>query len=601
MSNNASSLTNQYSYNLSSPIVWVLSHIARYKSYFTFYILGSVGWHILGSAILPITGMAFDEVLQTTTGQNRLLTISLAILGIVLLRGLFGLAASSSIEIVATNLEADARKELYANLLNKSQTFHNRQRVGDVTARATDDMTQLKLMIAPGIDLVLDSIFSLILPLVFIGFLNVELLLSPLIFTIAFVIAIVHFGNGLGPVSGQLQEQFGHLQADLTEIISGIEIVKSTAQERQETRKFEKNARRYRDFYVQLGLIQARYLPSLLLVLALVGAFLHGLYLFSQGDLSVGSFIAYLGLVGLLRIPTSISNFSPVFIHLGLAAADRIVALIKAEAKPDADQFSHAGNIKGEIVFENVTFSYGSSPVLKDISFRVQPGETVAIVGQTGSGKSTLTKLLNRTYDPNEGRILIDGVDVRDWSLGSLRTQISSIEQNVTLFSKSIAKNIAFGLGEHVDQHLIRLVAQEAQAHKFITGFKDGYDTIVGEQGQTLSGGQRQRLAIARALLTDPRVLILDDATSAVDSATENEIQKAIFRVLKERTTFLITNRLSLVRQADKILVLRKGELIDQGTHHDLLKRCGLYQRIFAAYDDYTFSIPVRVLPNLAR
>jgi ATP-binding cassette subfamily B protein len=246
--------------------------------------------------------------------------------------------------------------------------------------------------------------------------------------------------------------------------------------------------------------------------------------------------------------------------------------------------------MRGEIVFDHVTFGYDGEPVLTDISFVAEPGQTVAIVGETGSGKSTLTKLVNRIYDVTDGCILIDGVDVRDWSLDSLRSQISTIEQDIVLFSRPIAENIAFSLGQKVEIDLIQQAAKDAQAHDFIMETPDGYETVIGERGVTLSGGQRQRLAIARALLTDPRVLILDDSTSAIDSATEDEIQRAIRRVLEGRTTLLITHRLSQIRWADKVVVLRRGRLIDQGTHEELLERCDLYRRIFARYDEIETS-----------
>jgi ATP-binding cassette subfamily B protein len=222
--------------------------------------------------------------------------------------------------------------------------------------------------------------------------------------------------------------------------------------------------------------------------------------------------------------------------------------------------------------------------VLKDISFAAQPGETIAIVGQTGSGKTALTRLINRIYDADSGRVLVDGVDVRDWSMESLRSQISTIEQDVFLFSRTLAENIAFGCADATLVEIER-AAGEAQAHEFITGFRDGYNTEVGERGVTLSGGQRQRIAIARAFLTDPRILILDDSTSAIDSATEDQIQRAMRRISRERTTFLITHRLSQIRWADRILVLRRGELVDQGTHEDLMAHSPDYRRIFARYD----------------
>jgi ATP-binding cassette subfamily B protein len=291
-----------------------------------------------------------------------------------------------------------------------------------------------------------------------------------------------------------------------------------------------------------------------------------------------------MGLLRLLGFPTFISIWTFALIQQGVASARRILHLINTETELDENPQGVARPIRGEIEFDHVSFSYDGAPVLQDISFRANPGETVAIVGETGSGKSTLTKLVNRTYDVTAGRVLVDGVDVRDWNLASLRSQISAIEQDIFLFSRSIADNIAFGAPETATTEDIRRAAQQAQAHDFIMGFANDYRTEIGERGVTLSGGQRQRLAIARAFLTDPRILILDDSTSAIDSATEDEIQKAMRRIMKGRTTLLITHRLSQIRWADRILVLRRGRLVDQGTHDELLARCDAYRRIFARY-----------------
>jgi ATP-binding cassette subfamily B protein len=233
------------------------------------------------------------------------------------------------------------------------------------------------------------------------------------------------------------------------------------------------------------------------------------------------------------------------------------------------------------VTFRDVSFAYNGKTVLQNITFDVEPGETVAIVGRTGSGKSTLTRLINRIYDASSGAVLIDGVDVKDWSLEHLRSQISSIEQDVFLFSRSLRDNIAFGHEEAGDE-VVRRAAREAQADGFISGFPEGYHTVVGERGVTLSGGQRQRIAIARAFITDPRILILDDSTSAIDSATEDEIQQAMRRISSSRTTFIITHRLSQIRWADRILVLDGGRLADSGTHEELMERSPDYRRIFA-------------------
>jgi ATP-binding cassette subfamily B protein len=296
-----------------------------------------------------------------------------------------------------------------------------------------------------------------------------------------------------------------------------------------------------------------------------------------------------MGLMGVLRFPAFISIFTFSLVQMGIAGARRILDLMKEETELDENRAGHTATLRGDIVFEHVTFRLDNDPdnppVLRDISFRAAPGETVAIVGQTGSGMTTLTKLVNRTYDVDEGRILIDGVDVREWNLDSLRSQISTIEQDIFLFSRPIDENIAFSLGQQTDPAAIEAAAKAAQAHDFIQSFANGYKTVVGERGVTLSGGQRQRIAIARALLTDPRILILDDSTSVIDSATEDQIQRAIKRVLKGRTTLLITHRLSQIRWADRILVLDRNEILDQGTHEELMQRCELYRRIFARYE----------------
>jgi len=574
-------IANEYHYNRKNPIRWIISHLLRNKPFIVSFVLASIITNTLYASVPIFTGIAFNTVLQGTSGASQLFRIALIILGVVLVGGVVDLTARLSTEILGKRLATDARDELYVNLLGKSQTFHNRQRVGDIMARAANDMNQLSDMIVPGVDSIVDSFTSLFITLTFIGLLQPQLLLAPVLYTVVFIISLRHYSRKLQPVSNEMRDQFGKINAVLTETVTGIEVVKATAQESQEQRKFEKSARLYRDYYIKNGEIQARYLPPLFLGIALAGAFLHGLFLVMHNQLSIGNLVAYMGLMGIIRFPTFISNWSFNLVQLGIAGANRILTILKEETELDENEDGYSAEMRGQIIFENVTFRYGDTPVLKNISFRAEPGQTVAIVGQTGAGKSTLTKLVNRIYDVDEGHIFIDGVDVRDWSMDALRSQISTIEQDIFLFSRSITDNIAYGLGQNADQAAIEQAAHDAQAHDFIMSFKDGYETVIGERGVTLSGGQRQRIAIARALLTNPRILILDDSTSAIDSATEDEIQKAIRRVLQGRTTLLITHRLSQIRWADKILVLRKGELVDQGTHSELIERCDLYRRIF--------------------
>jgi ATP-binding cassette subfamily B protein len=570
----------------TSPARWVARHILRNPVYVTGAVGGVILHTVLNSLVPVLVGIAFDAILESPPDKERLGYVALALLAIVAVRGLFDLTGSLSAEVLAKRLERDARDELYVSLLGKSQTFHNRQSVGDLMARAANDVRQLNLMVNPGLSLIVDSFTGLVIPIVAIGLLDWRLLAPPLIFTLVFVLSLRRYMRQLNPVSGEMRDRFGRLNAGLQESISGIEVVKSTAQEETEEAKFEAGATAYRDAMVRQGAIQARYLPTLLLAVMNAGAMLLGLWMVTQGEISVGTLVSYFGLIFLLRFPTFISIFTFSLVQIGLASARRIMDLIYEETELDQNPAGKSGAIAGEIVFDDVSFSYDGDPVLEHISFRVAPGQTVAIVGETGSGKSTLTKLVNRIYDVDSGRVLIDGIDVRDWNLDALRSQVSTIEQDIVLFSRSVAENIGFSLGQQTDQNALERAAHDAQAHDFIEELPQGYDTVIGERGVTLSGGQRQRLAIARALITDPRILIIDDSTSAIDSATEDQIQRAIRRVLEDRTTLLITHRLSQIKWADLILVLRKGRLVDCGTHDELMTRCALYRRIFAHYED---------------
>jgi len=443
-------------------------------------------------------------------------------------------------------------------------------------------------MFSPGVMLIIDAAMGTIVPIVLIAGLETRLLLVPSIFMVFLVITIADYSRRLSPVSRAQREAFGQMNAGLAEAIAGIEVVKANAQEKYEWRKFTQDARLFRNYFVRQGEIQAVYLPMLVFSIFWGGAFLHAMLLWRAGALTIGNIISFMGLMGALRFPTFISIFTFDLVQLGIASARRILALINTETELDENEAGVTRPIAGEVTLENVTFAYPGrsnngdepAPVLRDISFTARPGETIAIVGQTGSGKTTLTRLINRIFDVDGGRVLVDGIDVREWSLESLRSQISTIEQDVFLFSRSLAENIAFGNAD-AGPELVEEAAREAQAHDFIVGFPRGYQTEVGERGVTLSGGQRQRIAIARAFLTNPRILILDDSTSAIDSATEDQIQRAMRRISSERTTFIITHRLSQIRWADRILVLRRGELVDQGTHEELMARSADYRRIF--------------------
>jgi ATP-binding cassette subfamily B protein len=407
---------------------------------------------------------------------------------------------------------------------------------------------------------------------------------APAFYIACYVFAVIFFLKRLAPANDVERARFGAMNATLAESIEGVETVKGAAQEEREKTRFAAVVEAWRTASVRLGDVEALYLPGLVLGLTIAFAALHSLWLYSSGVIKLGDVVGYLGLVIFLRVPTFATQFAYPQVSAGLASARRILQLMNTETTLDQNASGHAATMRGDVAFDDVVFGYHDSDAARNAldgaSFAIKAGQTVAIVGQTGSGKSTLTKLINRTYDVDGGAVRVDGIDVRQWNLAALRRQISYIEQDIFLYSRTIAENIAFGV-PGATQSQIEAAARAAQAHAFITTFKDGYSTVVGERGVTLSGGQRQRIAIARAFLTNPKILVLDDSTSAIDSATEDEIQRAMFEVAQGRTTFIITHRLSQIRWADVIVVLRKGRVDAVGSHESLLASSAAYRNIF--------------------
>ncbi|MFO7742992.1 MAG: ABC transporter ATP-binding protein [Anaerolineae bacterium] len=581
--------TDEYHYNRSGPVRWITSHAIRYPIFPLGTVLAAVLNNWAYSYRQVLIGQAFDLIAVPGWERSALLALALGVAAVAAIQGVTGLVRNFSIEFLAQHIERDARDELYVSLLGKSQTFHGKQRIGDIMARATNDVRQLNLMFSPGLMLIIDSAMAIVVPIALIAQLNWRLLLTPFVFVVLWALTVADYNRRLKPVSLAQREQFGEMNAGLAEAVAGIEVVKANAQEQREWSRFVSNARQFRDTFVQQGKIQALYWPMLIFALCWTGGFLHAMLFWRAGGISLGQVVGFIGLMGTLRFPTFISIFSFNLVQLGIAGARRILELLNTETELDENESGVARRIQGEVTFDDVSFGYDGKPVLSEVSFTARPGETVAIVGQTGSGKTTLTRLINRIFDADKGQVLVDGVDVREWHMESLRSQISTIEQDVFLFSRTLAENIAFGCAD-ADEEAIEEAARAAQAHDFITSFSDGYETEIGERGVTLSGGQRQRIAIARAFLTDPRILILDDSTSAIDSATEDQIQRAMRRISRGqpdalRTTFIITHRLSQIRWADRILVLQRGKLADQGTHDELMARSEDYRRLFVRYD----------------
>lgn len=581
---------NTYSSDHSSALRFVWSHIRRHPWVGIGMVIGAFSNAALASVVPIALGRAFEALTIgdiTTVGW-----LCLGVIGSQFTRGALQLMRNFSSETFSQRIERDVRDELYASLLGKSMTYHDMQPVGEIMARVTNDVRELNLMMNPGMNMLVGSGMFLILPLFVSPGIYPALILTPLLFFILYVLVQIRYVRRLHGVAQQVRIAFGNMNARLAESLDGIQVVKGTAQEDQEVALFRSHLEAVRDRFVQQADMEAKYAAALLLALAIVGGFLHSILLYRQGLIDAGQIIAFMGQIQLFGFPTFSSLFSFSRLASGYASAERILNVITAKTELDQNEEGFAGDLIGRIAFEDVTFGYlEGSEVLQNISFDVQPGQTVAIVGQTGSGKSSLTKLINRTYDVNAGRVCVDGRDVRDWNLAALRSQISIIEQEIFLFSRSIADNIRFGKpGASMDEVID--AAKKAQAHEFISQFPDGYETIIGQRGVTLSGGQRQRIAIARAFLTNPRVLVLDDSTSAIDSATEDYIQKAIWAAAKGRTTILITHRLSQIRWADHIIVLRKGKVVAQGKHEDLLQRSDAYRRIFARYEGKTLFVP---------
>lgn len=568
-------------FNHQSPARWILSHLRFHWWLVIVMFLGAFTNALLAAAVPVLVGQAFNTVLTDPSNLRQLINITLILGASQFLRGGLQFARNFGAEVIAQRMERDIRDELYVSMLGKSMTFHNLLPVGDTMARATNDVHEVNLLFSPGINLVIGSGNFLIMPFIVAPTIHPALLLTPTIYTVAYILALWQYLHELQPISDRVRSTFGNMNARLAESLDGIEIVKGHAQEPQEMARFSANARAFRDAFVRQGDVEARFTPLLLLGLATGAAFLHAMILYSQGAINVGQVVSYVGLIELFGFPTFASQRAYSRVSLGLASARRILDLINRRTELDRNPSGFSGAMRGEIEFRKVTFAYESGePAIQDISFHVEPGQTVAIVGQTGSGKTTLAKLINRTHDVTSGQVLVDGIDVRAWDLEALRRGISIIEQDVFLFTRSVAGNIAFGL-PGASEEQIQEAARAAQADSFIRSFHDSYQTEVGERGVTLSGGQRQRIALARAFLTDPRILILDDATSSIDSATEDEIQRAIFRAAEGRTTLLITHRLSQIRWADLILVLRKGRLAAAGSHEDLMRTSDAYRRIF--------------------
>lgn len=506
------------------------------------------------------------------------------ILLIALVRGAAGFAQRFLGEWMTHRVAYDLRNDYYSSVQGLPFAFHDRTQTGDLMSRATSDISETERFIGIGL---MDLTATVLLLL---GVVVAMLLETPglaLLALIPFPLLVgmtLRFGGTVEPMFKSIQEQMGKLSSVMQESLTGIHVVKAFAREPHELAKFDEQNDDW--FGRRFLLIQtwANNWPFFTFTLALSIFFLlwFGGPRALAGEITVGSLFAMISYVLMLNGPVQRLGFLVNAAATAGASAGRVFEIMdtvnEIEEKPEAKTLQQ---VRGQVTFEDVSFAYRSDRlILRDINFCVEPGQTVALIGPTGSGKSTITNLIPRFYDPSEGRVLLDGIDVRDLTLASLRRKIGIVLQDSFLFSDTIADNIAYGKPD-ATQEEIETAAQAARAHDFILRFPDGYQTKVGERGVTLSGGQKQRVAIARALLTNPRILILDDSTSSVDTETEYLIQQALSTLMHGRTTFVIAQRLLTLKKADLILVVDDGEIVERGTHDQLLALNGLYRQIY--------------------
>jgi ATP-binding cassette subfamily B protein len=530
----------------------------------------------------------FTDNVLTQQVDNLLLALALVafgFIGLAIFQGYFaflsGRLAAKIGEIMALRL----RDYLFDHFQHLPFSFHDRARTGELIQRATSDIESIQRFFAEhatGIGRIL-LLFSVNFFAVLL--LHMQLaLMSVIVIPLVVAISIVFFRR-MSTAFDRMQDEESKLTTTLQESLTGIRIVKAFSRQRFEEEKFERDNRSRFEYGKRLLLMHTLFWPITDLMTGfqmLLGLFVGALLAIS-GEITVGMYLAYSGLIIYIIYPIRELGQLIVQTATGMVSYRRILELIEEEREDFGfDQAPPVREIEGAFEFREVSFSYGGhEPVLRDITFSVKPGQTVALLGSTGSGKTSLVNLLPRFYDYSSGSITLDGIELRDYPRWFLRQHIGIVEQQPFLFSRTIRENIAFGAGREVSDEEVIAAAKAAALHETIIAFPDAYNTLVGEKGVTLSGGQKQRVALARTLLKNPRILILDDATSAVDTETESRIREALTELMQGRTTFLIAHRVQSVMLADLILVMDKGQIIERGTHDELMALGGVYRRVF--------------------
>ena len=543
---------------------------------------------LLGTtAIVLVTPQFIRWIVDQGIRQNdmRLLTWSvLGLLALSALRGALTFASGLMAEVASQGVSYDFRRDLHAKLTELSFAYHDRTESGQLLSRTMQDVERLRMLTGRSILGLANGVVLLIGTAAALVIMNPTLALLAMLAMPILAHRATIFGARYRPLSVEIQQQLAVLTTRLEQNLRGARIVKAFAQEDAEIDRFETENQKWFGLAAATARLTALNIPLLDLIsnLATVVIIWLGGYLVIRGSLTLGELVAFITYMAQLTSPIRRLGFLIPAIAMAGASAERVFEILDEEAQvEDTEDAKPLGKIRGHLRFDNVSFSYARPHnVLRDVSFEIEPGQVLALLGPTGSGKSSIINMIPRFYDPTEGCVLLDGQDIREATLHSLRSQIGIVLQESTLFATTIRENIAFGRQDATEEEIVE-AAQAAQAHEFIETFPDGYDTKVGERGATLSGGQRQRVAIARTLLTDPRILILDDATSSVDTETEHLIQVALANLMKGRTSVIIAQRLSTVRLADQILMLEKGQIAAAGKHEELFDRSALYRKIY--------------------
>ncbi len=543
---------------------------------------------LLGTtAIVLVTPQFIRWIVDQGIRQNDMRLLMWSVLGLLALSALRGgltFASGLMAEVASQGVSYDFRRDLHEKLTELSFAYHDRVESGQLLSRTMQDVERLRMLTGRSILGLANGVVLLIGTAAALVIMNPTLALMAMLAMPILAHRATIFGARYRPLSVEIQQQLAVLTTRLEQNLRGARIVKAFAQEDAEIDRFETENQKWFGLAAATARLTALNIPLLDLIsnLATVVIIWLGGYLVIRGSLTLGELVAFITYLAQLTSPIRRLGFLIPAIAMAGASAERVFEILDEEAQvEDTEDAKPLGQIRGHLHFDNVSFSYARPHnVLRDVSFEIEPGQVLALLGPTGSGKSSIINMIPRFYDPTEGRILLDGHDIREATLHSLRSQIGIVLQESTLFATTIRENIAFGRQDATEEEIVE-AAQAAQAHEFIETFPDGYDTKVGERGATLSGGQRQRVAIARTLLTDPRILILDDATSSVDTQTEHLIQVALANLMKGRTSVIIAQRLSTVRLADQILMLERGQIAAAGKHEELFDRSALYRKIF--------------------